>query len=84
MKIAAGRKKLTAARGIRTVSDKQLSAARCVAVSRGDCPGHFAVYLETKQGERIRVSHDLSFKAANETKERYLQRRFFLNIETQH
>jgi hypothetical protein len=79
MKGNAGRKNYESVCAIRTVSDSQLRTARSITVSRGHGVGSFAVYLETIQGERVQISTDMNFKAANELKERYLQRRFFLS-----
>jgi hypothetical protein len=81
MKSFYGQKNCKGSGHIRAVPDHQLQAARCVTVSRGDSIGHFAVHIEVPTGEKIRVSHDLTFQAANELKERYLQRRFYLQFE---
>lgn len=77
MKCAAGRKNYAPISGIRIANDACLLSARCIIVSRG-APGWFSVYLETIHGERLRVSADLSFSAANALKERYQKRRDYL------
>jgi hypothetical protein len=80
MNAAADREKGETSRSIRTASDELLLQARAVTVSRGYSIGQFAVFADTG-AERIQISNDLSFRSANELKERHLQRRFFLTRE---